>query len=53
MQKLALATVAFMVIIECWLLYIIKHGEILFSIKFVLIAVSLLFAIIGNYMLQP
>ncbi|MEO7802606.1 MAG: SdpI family protein [Ginsengibacter sp.] len=55
MQKIALAVVAFFVIIQFWLLYIIRQGQIGFSIKFVLIAVSILFAIIGNYMpnLQP
>ncbi len=50
MQKIALSIVAFMVVVQCWLLYIIQNSEVAFSIKFILIAVCLLFAIIGNYM---
>lgn len=49
MQKIALTVVAFFVIIQFWLLYSIQQGHITF-IKFILIAVSILFAIIGNYM---
>ncbi len=50
MQKIGVAVVAFMVIIQCWTLYTIQKGELALSIKFVLIAVGLLFAVIGNYM---
>ncbi len=50
MQKMAVAVVLFMVIIQCWLLYTIHKGQLAFSVKYILIAVSLLFAVIGNYM---
>jgi len=50
MQKIAVFIVAFIVVVECWLLYVIQKGELAFSIKFILIAVCLLFAVIGNYM---
>ena len=50
MQKISLFIVAFMVAVQCWILYITQKSEFIFSIKFVLIAVWLLFAIIGNYM---
>ena len=50
MEKISLSIVAFIVVIQCWLIYIIQKSEFIFSIKFVLIAVWLLFAIIGNYM---
>jgi uncharacterized membrane protein len=50
MQKIALFIVAFMVVVQCWLLYVTQKGELVFSIKFILIAMCLLFAIIGNYM---
>jgi len=50
MEKISLSIVAFMAVIQCWLIYIIQKSEFIFSIKFVLIAVWLLFAVIGNYM---
>lgn len=50
MQKISLFIVAFMVVVQCWLLYIIQKNELVFPIKFILIAVFLLFAVIGNYM---
>lgn len=49
MQKIALTVIAFFMIIQFWLLYTIQQGHVTL-IKFVLIAVSILFAIIGNYM---
>ncbi len=50
MQKISLFIVAFMVAVQCWILYITQKSELVFSLKFILIAVWLLFAIIGNYM---
>lgn len=50
MQKIALAVLCFMILVQCWLLYITKTGAIAVSIKALLAAVFLLFAIIGNYM---
>ncbi|HVE61680.1 MAG TPA: SdpI family protein [Chitinophagaceae bacterium] len=50
MQKIALSVLAFIVVVQCWLIYVIQNSELALSIKFILIAVCLLFAIIGNYM---
>lgn len=50
MQKIALVIVAFMAAVQCYLVYMIKNGEAHFSIKFILLAVCLLCAVIGNYM---
>ena len=50
MQKISLFIVAFIAVIQCWLLYIMQKSKLVFSMKFILIAVCLLFAAIGNYM---
>lgn len=50
MQKMGLAVLAFMTSVQCWLLYIIQKGSLDGSLKFVLAAVFLLFAVLGNYM---
>jgi uncharacterized membrane protein len=50
MQKIALAVLFFMALVQCWLLYVTQQGALNVSPKFILAAVYLLFAIIGNYM---
>jgi uncharacterized membrane protein len=50
MQKIALAVLFFITLVQCWLLYSIQQGALAISIKFILAAVCLLFAVIGNYM---
>lgn len=50
MQNIALAVTAFLVFVQCWLVYTFQQGLNHASIKFILAALSLLFAIIGNYM---
>ncbi|MBD0287920.1 MAG: SdpI family protein [Flavisolibacter sp.] len=50
LQKIALAVVVFMTGVQAWLIYIVQKGEPDFSIKFVLVALCLLLAIMGNYM---
>lgn len=50
MQKIALAVLFFITLVQCWLLYIMQTGTLGVSVKFILAAVFLLFAVIGNYM---
>jgi uncharacterized membrane protein len=50
MQKMGLAVMFFISFMQCWLLYITQTGAPAVSIKAVLGAVFLLFAVIGNYM---
>src|SRR5215217_6557489 len=50
MQKIALAILSFMTVVLCWLLYIMQKGVLGNNIKFILAAVFLLVAVIGNYM---
>lgn len=50
MQKMALAILCFITLVQCWLLYIMQTGALIISVKFLLAAVFLLFAVIGNYM---
>lgn len=50
LRKIALAVMVFLAAIQIWLLYIVSKGEALPYMKFVLVAVCFLFAVIGNYM---
>lgn len=50
MQNMGLAVMSFFSLMQCWVLYITLTGALSQSIKVILAAVFLLFAVIGNYM---
>jgi uncharacterized membrane protein len=50
LQKIGLALVIFMSALSVWIIYTTTKTEPMFSTKFLLISIGLLFSVIGNYM---